>query len=53
MTRTDITFFSSLVASYNKVLRTDMERGAITKSQYYARLAKAIETEQKILTNKI
>lgn len=53
MTRTDITFLSMLVASYNKVLRTDMARGAITKSQYYARLAKARETEQKILTNKI
>ena len=53
MTRTDITFLSSLVASYNRVLRTDMARGAITKNQYYARLAKARETEQKILTNKI
>ena len=53
MTRTDITFLSSLVASYNKVLQSDMARGAITKSQYYARLAKARETEKKILTNKI
>lgn len=53
MTRTDITFLSSLVASYNKVLRADMARGVITKSQYHARLAKARETEQKILTNKI
>lgn len=53
MTRTDITFLSTLVASYNKVLRADMARGVITKSQYHARLAKARETEQKILTNKI
>ena len=39
MTRTDIIFLSSLVASYNKVLRADMARGVITKSQYRARLA--------------
>ena len=53
MTRTDIIFLSSLVASYNRVLRADVARGTITKNQYYARLAKARETEQKILTNKI
>ena len=30
-----------------------MARGTIAKNQYYARLAKARETEQKILTRKI
>lgn len=53
MTRTDIIFLSSLVASYNRVLRADMARGVITKSQYHARLAKARETERKLLANKI
>ena len=53
MTRTDIIFLSSLVASYNRVLRADMARGVITKNQYHARLAKARETERKLLANKI
>ena len=53
MTQGDIIFLSTLVASYNRVLRADVARGTITKNQYYARLAKARETEQKILTNKI
>ena len=49
----DIIFLSSLVASYNRVLRADMARGVITKSQYHARLAKAKETEHKLLANRI
>lgn len=53
MTTTDKVFLSSLVASYNRVLRADMARGVITKNQYYVRLAKARETEQKIITNRI
>lgn len=53
MTTTDRIFLATLAASYNRVLRNDLARGAITKSQYHARLAKARETEQKILTNKI
>lgn len=53
MTTTDRVFLGTLMASYIGVLNTDMARGAITKSQYHARLAKARETEQKIITNKI
>lgn len=53
MTTTDKVFLSTLVASHNRVLRADMARGVITKNQYHARLAKARETEQKIITNRI
>ena len=53
MTTIDKVFLSTLVASYNRVLRADMARGVITKNQYHARLAKARETERKLLANKI
>ena len=53
MTTTDKVFLGTLMASYIRVLNTDMARGAINRSQYYARLAKVRETEQKIITNKI
>ena len=53
MTTTDRIFLGTLMASYIRVLNTDMARGVITKSQYHARLAKARETERKLLANKI
>ena len=53
MTTTDRIFLGTLMASYIRVLNTDMARGAINRSQYHARLNKARETEQKIITNRI
>lgn len=53
MTTSDRIFLGTLMASYIKVLNADMARGTINRSQYYARLTKARETEQKLLTNKI
>lgn len=53
MTTNDRIFLGTLMASYIRVLNTDLQRGTINRSQYYARLNKARETEQKLLTNKI